>query len=157
MLCFYRLKKKKNPKKPHLCFVESHKQNVFALVVFFVVLLCLFRIILTNFSVYSENFKVSFLLEKDGYQKTQTPFQIFPAFYVTCVFVCVCICMCFVCFQFLWCYIGLRSVVVSCITDLSCQNFCNDCYTTRRNKKITSAFSEVLPSMFLCLFIKAPE
>ena len=155
MLCFYRLEKKK-PKKPHLHFVESHKQNVFALVVFCVVLLRLFQIILTNFSVYGENFKVSFLLEKDGYPETPDTFSDFSRF-LRYLCVCVCICMCFVCFQFLWCYIGLRSVVVSCITDLSCQNFCNDCYTTRPNKKITSAFSEVLPSMFLCLFIKAPE
>ena len=71
----------------------------------------------------------------------------------------VCLCMCFVCFQFLWCSIGLRSVVGPCVTDLFCQNFCNDSYVTRpkKKKKIRSAFSEVLPSMFLCLFIKASE
>lgn len=90
-LCFVFIDwKKKKPKKPHLCFVESHKQNVFALVVFCVVLLRLFQIILTNFSVYSENFKVSFLLEKDGYQKTPDTFSDFSRFLR---YLCVCVCV----------------------------------------------------------------
>lgn len=73
-------------KETNLVYVLfSHKQNVFALVVFFVVSLPFFQTILTNFSVYSENCSVSFLLENDGYQKTPDTVSNFSAFYVPSV------------------------------------------------------------------------